>query len=295
KQVEIGLFPADTVAAPHEGPVWNGLKEKKREELDAIMAAYAGCIDSIDQNIGKLCEHLKSINQFDNTLILFLSDNGACQEGGILGQGSEQMVKQPPLETVAGVRLGQAWANACNTPFRLYKHFVHEGGACTPMIASWPNGMKQIKRGGFVRKPAYLPDVMATCVELSGAKYPTELLPCVGESLVGALTGSRDAIHAEPMYWEHEGNAAMRWQNWKLVREYKQPWELYDIGTDRTELRDLSMLNLAKRNEMVEMWEAWANKNQVAFPERFNMYEFLRKKRNAEQQNKKQSKKKQQP
>ena len=295
KQVEIGLFPADTVAAPHEGPVWNGLKEKKREELDAIMAAYAGCIDSIDQNIGKLCEHLKSINQFDNTLILFLSDNGACQEGGILGQGSEQMVKQPPLETVAGVRLGQAWANACNTPFRLYKHFVHEGGACTPMIASWPNGMKQIKRGGFVRKPAYLPDVMATCVELSGAKYPTELPPCVGESLVGALTGSRDAIHAEPMYWEHEGNAAMRWQNWKLVREYKQPWELYDIGTDRTELRDLSMLNLAKRNEMVEMWEAWANENQVAFPERFNMYEFLRKKRNAEQQNKKQSKKKQQP
>ena len=259
------------------------------------MAAYAGCIDSIDQNIGKLCEHLKSINQFDNTLILFLSDNGACQEGGILGQGSEQMVKQPPLETVAGVRLGQAWANACNTPFRLYKHFVHEGGACTPMIASWPNGMKQIKRGGFVRKPAYLPDVMATCVELSGAKYPTELPPCVGESLVGALTGSRDAIHAEPMYWEHEGNAAMRWQNWKLVREYKQPWELYDIGTDRTELRDLSMLNLAKRNEMVEMWEAWANENQVAFPERFNMYEFLRKKRNAEQQNKKQSKKKQQP
>ncbi|MGB1817841.1 MAG: sulfatase-like hydrolase/transferase, partial [Rubripirellula sp.] len=284
KQVELGMFPAETAAAPHEGPVWDGLKDQKKEELDAIMAAYAGCIDSIDQNIGKLCDHLRAIDQYENTLILFLSDNGACQEGGILGQGSEKMVKDPPLETVAGVRLGQAWANACNTPFRLYKHFVHEGGACTPMIASWPKGMKQIQRGGFMRQAAYLPDVMATCLELSGGKYPTDLPPCVGKSMVAALTGSHDPIHTEPIYWEHEGNAAMRWGNWKLVREYRKPWELYDLETDRTELRDLSSVNGDKRSAMIKMWEAWATANQVAFPERFNMYEFLRKKRNSEQQ-----------
>lgn len=286
KQVELGLFPADIAAAPHEGPVWEGLNEGKKEELDAIMAAYAGCIDSIDQNMGKLCAHLKSINQYDNTLILFLSDNGACQEGGILGKGSEEMVKNPPLETVAGVRLGQAWANACNTPFRLYKHFVHEGGACTPMIASWPQGMKTIKRGGFVRQAAYLPDVMATCLELSDAEYPSDLPPCVGKSMVAALTGSQNPIHTGPIYWEHEGNAAMRWGKWKLVREYKKPWELYDIETDRTELKDLSEVRQAQRGQMVEMWEKWATENQVAFPERFNMYEFLRRKRNQEQKEK---------
>ena len=142
-----------------------------------------------------------------------------------------------------------------------------------------------------MRQPAYLPDVMATCLELSGSSYPSDLPSCVGESMVGAITGSSEAIHVEPIYWEHEGNAAMRWDNWKLVREYKKPWELYDIANDRTELRDLSSVQQAKRLEMVKMWESWAIENQVAFPERFNMYEFLRKKRNAEQQNKKQLKK----
>ena len=133
-----------------------------------------------------------------------------------------------------------------------------------------------------------MPDVMATCLELSGGKYPTDLPPCVGKSMVAALTGSHDPIHTEPIYWEHEGNAAMRWGNWKLVREYMKPWELYDLETDRTELRDLSSVNGDKRNEMIKMWEAWAMATQVAFPERFNMYEFLRKKRNSEQQRKKQ-------
>jgi arylsulfatase len=98
--------------------------------------------------------------------------------------------------------------------------------------------------------------------------------------MLDTITGGQKAIHVEPIYWEHEGNAAMRWGNWKLVREYNKPWELYDISQDRTELRDLSGVKRGKRNEMVSMWETWATQNQVAFPERFNMYEFLRKKRN---------------
>jgi arylsulfatase len=246
------------------------------------MAAYAGCVDSIDQNIGKLLKHLEQLGELDDTIIFFLSDNGACQEGGVLGRGNEEMVKNPPLETTGGVRLGLAWANACNTPFRLYKHFVHEGGACTPMIVHWPDGIPAETRGLFVRQYAYLPDLMASCLELSGAQYPNSVPPCEGRSIMPLLTGSREPIHSTPIFWEHEGNACVRWGKWKLVREYQKPWELYDIAADRAEMRDLATANVEQTKKMIALWTAWAEKNQVAFPERFNMYEFLKKKRSAE-------------
>lgn len=274
KQKELGLFGPEVKASEHEGPEWDTLKPKRRDSLDAIMAAYAGCIDSIDQNIGKLYAHLEATGEADNTLILFLSDNGACQEGGQLGNGSEQVVRNPPPGT-NGVRLGHAWANACNTPFRLYKHFVHEGGMCTPFIAHWPAGMKDVKHGGFVRHAAYLPDVMATCIELASATYPDSVPQCVGKSLAATLQGGAEPIHTEPIYWEHEGNAAVRWGDWKLVRRYEQPWELYDISKDRTELNNLAEHDTAKRDEMVAMWEAWATEHGVAFPKRFDMYQHL--------------------
>jgi len=285
KQREIGLFSGDEIQpAPHVGPKWDSLKPEKRKDLAAIMAAYAGCVDSIDQNVGKLVDHLKSLDQLDNTVIFFLSDNGACQEGGILGQGNEAMIKDPPLKTVSGVRCGLAWANASNTPFRLYKHFVHEGGACTPMIAHWPAGISADENGTFVREAAYLPDFMATCIELSGAKYPSDKPTCEGVSLTPLLAGKREPIHRSPIFWEHEGNAAMRDGNWKLVREYKKPWELYDLSKDRTEMNNLAESHKKKRNEMIEAWKTWAKSKEVAFPERFNMYEFLRKEK---QRNKK--------
>jgi len=277
KQVELGLFPKETEPAPHVGPKWDSLNDSQRDRLDAVMAAYAGCVDSIDRNIGRLIEHLKEEDEYENTVIFFLSDNGACQEGGVLGQGGEKMVRNPPLETVDGVKLGLAWANACNTPFRLYKHYVHEGGACTPMIAHWPAGIADGDEGTFVREYAYLPDFMATCIELSGATYPNDRPAHAGQSMVPLLQGDEKSIHPEPIYWEHEGNAAMRMGNWKLVREYRKPWELYDISQDRTELHDLSTANPDQKQKMVTMWEEWATAHDVAFPERFNMYEFLRK------------------
>jgi arylsulfatase A-like enzyme len=277
RQKKMGLFPKGIVPAPHVGPKWDSLTEEKRGDLDSIMAAYAGCIDSIDQNIGKLTNCLKEVKQLDNTIIFFLSDNGACQEGGRLGQGSQQMVRNPPLETTAGVRLGLAWANACNTPFRLYKHFLHEGGACTPMIVSWPAGIKASREGTFVREFAYLPDFMSTCLQLSGAKYPDKVPPGEGVSILPLLAGKNGPVHVAPIYWEHEGNAAVRWGKWKLVREYKKAWELYDIETDRTEMRDLAKVNAGKLSELTKLWTKWAKQNKVAFPERFNMYEFLRK------------------
>ena len=256
---------------------------KKRDELDTIQAAYAGCIDSIDQNIGKLTQHLESLGKLENTMIFFLADNGACQEGGQLGKYKDGWEKNSPLETTDGIRQGLAWANASNTPFRLYKHFLHEGGACTPMIAHWPQGIAEKDRGSFVRQFGYLPDFMATCLEVSGADYPDNIPTCVGESLLPALKGSSEPIHIEPIYWEHEGNAAMRWGQWKLVREYKKPWELYNIADDRTEMNDLAQSNSPRKNEMVAMWETWATKHEVAFPERFNMYEFLNKKKKQRQ------------
>ena len=277
KQKTIGMWPDDITPAPHVGPKWESLNAKQREDLDAIMAAYAGCIDSIDQNVGKLVSHLELLGERENTIIFFLSDNGSCQEGGVLGKGDEAMIKDPPLETTAGVRLGLAWANASNTPFRLYKHFVHEGGACTPFIVSWPKLISNNQAGTFIRQVAYLPDFMATCLELSGADYPTELPLHAGTSLMPLLMGSNESIHKDPLYFEHEGNAAVRWGKWKLVREYQNPWELYNIDTDRTELNDLSDIRVDQRQEMIAMWEKWATAHQVSFPERFNMYDFLKK------------------
>ena len=287
KQQQLGLFPNEIVPAPHVGPKWSSLTDDKREDLDNIMAAYAGCIDAIDQNIGKLVRYLEQTEQLDNTAIFFLSDNGACQEGGILGNGNEEMIRNPPAGT-AGVRQGLAWANASNTPFRLYKHFVHEGGASTPMIAHWPAGIPASIRGTFVRQFAYLPDFMPTCVELAGATYPADVPPTVGDSFAGALRGGTEPIHAEPIYWEHEGNAAMRWGKWKLVREYKKPWELFDIASDRTEMNNLVEVETTQRDRMIAMWESWADEHHVAYPKAFNMYNYLnekkRKARQAQQQ-----------
>ena len=277
KQREIGLFEGAIEPAPHVGPKWESLNKKQQDNLDAIMAAYAGCIDSIDQNVGKLIAQLEAMGELDNTLILFLSDNGACQEGGVLGKGSEKMVRNPPLETVDGVRLGLAWANACNTPFRLYKHFVHEGGACTPMIAHWPAAISEQRRGQFVRTLAYLPDFMPTCLELADGKYRADVPPHVGKSLVATLRGSNDVIHPEPLFWEHEGNAAVRWGDWKLVREYRKPWELYNVARDRTEMHNLADEKTQRRKEMTALWTMWADAHRVAYPERFNMYEYIRK------------------
>ena len=283
KQKAMGMFANDIVPAPHVGPQWESLSEKQRTDLDAIMAAYAGCIDAIDRNIGELIRTLDRLGELDNTVIFMMSDNGACQEGGILGNGNEEMIRNPP-EGTGGVRQGLAWANASNTPFRLYKHFVHEGGACTPMIAHWPNGISKEHRGKFIRQFAYLPDFMPTCMELAGAEYPPNIPMHVGKSILPVLEGSQQTIHEEPIYWEHEGNAGMRWGKWKLVREYKKDWELFNLEEDRAEMNNLASANSDKQKEMVGMWENWGTKHEVAFPKAFNMYQFLNaKKRKAKE------------
>jgi arylsulfatase A-like enzyme len=156
---------------------------------------------------------------------------------------------------------GTAWANLSNTPFRLYKHWIHEGGIATPLIVHWPSGIRE--KGGLRHNPGQLPDIMATIVDVTGATYPREyngnkILPLEGESLVPSFSsryGGRG-----PLFWEHEGNAAVRVGKWKLVRKYPGPWELYDMEADRTEMHDLAAQHPERVRDMLEQYKIWVNR-----------------------------------
>ncbi len=163
------------------------------------------------------------------------------------------------------IAYGRGWANVSNTPFREYKHWVHEGGIATPLIAHWPAGIRA--RGELRQQPGHLIDIMATCVDVAGAKYPTAyqgqpLTPLEGKSLVPAFANR--PLEREALYWEHEGNRAVRAGNWKLVA--KSPggkWELYDLAADRTELHDLAAQEPKRVQELAALWEAYAKRAKV--------------------------------
>jgi arylsulfatase len=157
------------------------------------------------------------------------------------------------------IAYGKAWANTSNTPFRLYKHWVHEGGISTPLIVHWPDRIKA--RGKLRHQPGHLIDIMATCVDVAGAKYPSEykgnrIIPMEGKSLVPAFDNK--PIKREAIYWEHEGNRAIRKGKWKLVSRHPGKWELYDLEADRTELNDLSQEYSRTAEQLKAMYEAWA-------------------------------------
>jgi arylsulfatase len=266
---KMGIINEDVVLSDQDSPEWESLTPKKREEMALRRAIYSAQIDRMDQNVGKLVDHLKEKGLLDNTLLVFLDDNGACAEGGMLGGGAAKN-----LETETGYFLsyGQAWANASNTPFRKYKHWLHEGGISTPLIIHWPSHIKSEERGKTVREYGFLPDIMATFAEVSGATYPENykgnvIPPMEGKSLLPLIEGQDEQIHTKPIFWEHEGNKAVRLGNYKLVMEWKKKdenhWELYDISKDRSEENDISGENSEKVKEMVAMWENWAKDKQV--------------------------------
>ena len=281
RQIEIGLADPSWTPAPHEGPEWARLPLEQRRILDLRMAAYAGCIDSVDQNIGKLVAKLKALGQYENTVMFFLSDNGACAEGGVLGSGDEESLRDAmSTQGTAGPRVGRAWANASNTPFRLYKHFVHEGGMATPLIVHWPDGISKGRRGRWIESMGYLPDFMPTCLELAGAVYPTHfsgqaILPHSGRSLLPLIKHGDKPIHTDPIFWEHEGNRAMREGDWKLVWSEDGPWELYNLASDRTEMNDLSEEFPKRKATMQRRWEGWARRTGVQFQSAFNYYRMI--------------------
>jgi arylsulfatase A-like enzyme len=162
------------------------------------------------------------------------------------------------------IAYGEAWANVSNTPFREYKHWVHEGGISTPLIAHWPAGIPAQRHAALEPQPAHLIDLMATCVDLAGATYPSEfagqaIQPMEGVSLVPALDG-QPLARVQPIFWEHEGNRAIRVGPWKLVAKHRGNWELYNMTSDRTEMHDLAAQHPDRVQAMAAQWQAWADR-----------------------------------
>ncbi|MBN2311042.1 MAG: arylsulfatase [Candidatus Hydrogenedentes bacterium] len=248
-------------------PEWEQVPAARREELAFRMAIYAAQIDRMDQNIGRLVAGLEQAGQLDNTLFLFLSDNGGCAEGNNWGGGPAEQ-----LGTKEGYFLtyGRGWANASNTPFRRYKHWVHEGGISSPFIAHWPAGIPARYNGGYNRNPIHIIDLMATAADLGHAPYPEQyagqrITPLEGRSFAPLLAGRDRPIH-DALFWEHEGNRAVRRGSWKLVSAYARgtkQWELYDIDADRTETRDLAAQRPDTVAELAQLYEAWAERCSV--------------------------------
>jgi arylsulfatase len=277
RQVDLGLFDEDTSQLTESvAPDWESLSPEKREEMDHRMAIYAAQIDIVDQNLGKLVEFLEKQEELDNTLLLFLSDNGACAEGEgapryMLGGGEADELNDPSVD--GWISYGEAWANVSNTPFRKYKRWTHEGGVATPFIAHWPAGLGD-PGGEWRRQPAHLPDVMSTVVDVAEATYPERrngnTIPTMeGVSLLPAFAGEQ-LDRERPICLEHEGNRAIRVDRWKLVstgskRDYgtEDSWELYDMAVDRSETTDLSAERPDKLEQLRIQWWKWAERTGV--------------------------------
>jgi arylsulfatase len=256
-----------------QNPAWDSLPKDRQADLTRRMAIYAAMVDRMDQNIGRVIGHLRETGQLSNTLIVFLSDNGACAEWdpkGFDGRSSANNVlhRGGELESMGGPgtyhSAGSGWANASNTPWRLYKHYVHEGGISSPCIMHWPEGFQ--RRGAIEKTPAHLIDLMPTLVEASGAGYPErlgsrEIIPMAGRSLIPALRGQRMPTRA--LYFEHEGHRAVREGRYKLTALRGEPWRLFDMDGDRTEMEDLAGKHPMLVQSLAKKWDVWAAANQV--------------------------------
>ena len=260
--------------ADKENPAWNTLPADRRADLARRMATYAAAIEVMDRNIGRVVAHLKETGQYDNTLIFFLSDNGACAEWDPFGFDKLDsplniLHKGDDLKKIGApgsyVSYGSGWANASNTPWRLYKHYAEEGGIRTPLIVHWPQGLTT-KPGARTTQPGSLIDIMPTILQVSGAKYPAEfggntIIPEQGVSLVPTFSGA--ILPERPQFIEHEGNKMVREGNWKLVAIHDQPWELYNLKDDPTETRDLAAAEPQRAQKMAADWTDWAQTHEV--------------------------------
>ncbi len=265
KQKELGLFPANTKLSPRDpvAKAWTDIPEADRDEWDLRMAVHAAMVDCEDQGIGRVLAELKKIGAEQNTLVLFLSDNGASAEA--LNSWPNPARGHKP-GSVVGTReshrcLEVAWANAANTPFREHKMWIQEGGDHTPLIVHWPAGVKA--KGAFTSEVGHVIDFMPTFLELAGGKYPQtfqgrELTPLPGRSFAPALQGR--PLGERTLAWEHEGNRGIRIGDWKLVAEYRGAWELYNLKNDPTEVSNLASAEPAKAQELAVAWQQWADK-----------------------------------
>ncbi|MCG3419499.1 arylsulfatase [Oceanobacillus jordanicus] len=287
---ELGIVSSDTSLTPRSeywdrdreiqgvNPAWDAIDPDRQKDLAKRMAIYAAMIDRMDQNIGRVIDDLKEKGELDNTLILFCSDNGACAEWDPWGfddwiSTSNFLHRKEDLDRMGQQdsyhSYGSGWANACSTPLRLYKHYGHEGGISTPLIAHWPEEVTRI--GEIDHRPGHFIDFMATFVDISEASYPQvynghNILPMEGESMLPAFYG--EAAEERIFCFEHEQHCGIRKGKWKLSKIKEMDWELYDMENDRTELHNLRDTYPDLVEEMKKIWDEWANRTDV-YP-RFN-------------------------
>ena len=276
RQVKMGLVDPKWSLTPRDEdvPAWKDAPDKEWQQRR--MEVYAAQIDRMDRNVGAILDTLKRTGQDRNTLVMLLADNGGCAEelpsdrlnnsspkqardGRAMRPGNTPGVMPGAEDTFGSYGIG--WANASNTPFRRYKHWVHEGGIATPMIASWPGHVA--KPGSITHENGHIIDLMATCVDVAGAKYPggpgTTIPPMEGRSLAPALAGKKIARN-DAFYWEHEGNRAVIDGKYKVVSKFPNQWELYNLEADRCEMKDLSKTETARLATMAGRYDGWAKR-----------------------------------
>ena len=284
RQLELGLIDKAWPMSPRDErvPTWENAPHKEWQANR--MATYAAMVERMDRGIGRIVSRLKEKGADQNTLVLFFSDNGGCAEviqpdwydvPGRTRDGRPIRVGNGDPAVLAGPddvwqSYGVPWANVSDTPFRLYKHFVHEGGIATPFIAYWPAVIRQ--PGSVTRQLGHVTDLMATFVDIAGVRHPTSylgraILPLEGTSLLPILQGQQRPDRS-PIFWEHEGNRAMRLGQWKLVSRYPNAWELYDMQADRTELHNLAAQHPEKVTELSGLYQQWAQRCGVLPPDR---------------------------
>lgn len=293
RMLALGLIEPGTAPSGRDRkvPAWEDVENPEWEQRR--MEVYAAQVAGMDRGIGRLVESLRRTGRLDNTLTVFLSDNGGCAEEVPVGLGSEAAergVKVIPPATRSGEEIlvgnrpdvwpggedtyatyGRGWANLSNTPFRLFKRWVHQGGIASPFIAHWPAGLAG-REGRICPDTFYMPDIMPTLIEAAGARYPVDVpdrdpLPLEGISMLPALRG-KPAERDRAQFYEHMGNAAVRRGRWKIVRDYPDDWELYDLDADPTELHDLAPDRPDLVRDMAYAWAEWAARCQVVPRER---------------------------
>lgn len=265
RMIELGIIDANWPLSPRHPsvPAWETLSDSAKAVWDHWMAVYAAMIDRMDWNIGRLLASLQETGALNNTLIVFLSDNGACHEPARKGDPEAE-----PGSPHSFAGYDYNWANAGNTPFRWFKHWTHEGGMSSPFIAWYP---RMIKPGQIDRRMAHITDIMPTFTELAKGSYPdvyngNEIIPVEGRSLVPVFRGKKKDNLRDTLFWEHEGNRAVRFGDWKLISRFdyqtgkELPWELYNLNADRSELNDLSATSPDRVRQMTMAYDQWAKK-----------------------------------
>jgi arylsulfatase len=234
---------------------WKDLSTAQREFQANKMAVHAAMVDRMDREIGRVVAQLRAMGALDNTLVFFLSDNGASAEIMVRGDGHD-----PDAACGTGATflcIGPGWSSLCNTPFRRHKTWVHEGGISTPLIVHWPKGIAS--RGGLRHTPGHVIDLVPTILEAAGGKRFEQwegrpVPPAPGKSLVPLFAKDGTVAH-DSIWWLHEGNRALRVGGWKIVAAGKEsPWELYDLSSDRSETRDLAREKPEKTRELAAIW-----------------------------------------